>query len=111
MTFPDNNTASFIASFTEPAVTTGAPLAYYYIEYSEDGAAVVPLAHIPAAPAGGETKTNITVIVPAPVGQTHTYDFTAVAVDVNGTPSPPSNDVKITVNRVAPLAPTNFTIS
>lgn len=111
MTFPDNNTAQFTGAFDEPAVTTGAPLAYYYIQYSEDGATPVPLAHIPAAPAGGETKSGLTVMVPAPVGQTHVYDFTAVAVDVNGQASAPSNDVKLTVNRIAPLAPVNFTIS
>ena len=111
MTFPDNNTAQFVGSFVEPPVATGAQLAYYFIQYSEDGGTPVPLAHIPAAPAGNETKSGVTVIVPAPIGQLHSYDFTAVAVDVNGQQSPPSNDVKITVNRVAPLAPTNFTIA
>ena len=111
MTFPDNNTAQFTASFDEPAVTTGQPLAYYFIQYSKDGGPLVPGAHIVAKPAGGDVETGLTVIVPSPVGESHSFVFTAVAVDVNGQQSAPSNAVTIPVNRVAPLAPTNFTIA
>lgn len=111
MVIVDAATVSLEASFVEPPVTTGAPLAYYFIQYSVAGGPLVPGAHIAAAPAGGQTESGITMVVPAPDGVATVIDFTAVAVDVNGKQSAPSNDVKLTINRVGPLAPTNFTIA
>lgn len=110
MQIVDANTVSLIASFDEPAVSTGAPLAYYYIGYTANGGALVAGPHIPAAPAGGQTETGLTLMVPAPAGMKTDFVFDAFAVDVNGVTSAPSNLVNLSVNRIAPPAPVNFTI-
>jgi hypothetical protein len=110
MQIVDANTVSLQATWTEPAILPGGnPLAYYYISYVIGSAAPVLGPHVPASATGNQTVTT-TLMLPAPSGASTTAVFTVFAVDTIGQVSAGSNTATVTVNRIVPPAPINFTI-
>lgn len=112
----DNATVSVVATYDEPTLnqdgTALADLAATEVEYRLGNSAVEVLEPIQAAssPTGGGHVSK-TFILPAPAGQLTKFTFNVFAIDASGLKSPVSADVVFTVDRVAPAAPSGFSIA
>ena len=71
----------------------------------------VKVAQVPASKLTGGGHITQLVVVPAPSGVATTFDFYVTETDLKGNEGPASNHVVITIDRVGPDAPLNFTIA
>jgi len=111
----DQNTVSEVATYTEPITSQdGSPLAdlaYTYVEYHVGTNPPVLGPHVPATKPSGGGNITTTVIFNAPAGVQTTVIADVKAVDLNGNTSSASNSVTSVIDRVAPAAPTGFTLA
>ena len=115
MIFIDANTISEVASYNEPSTQAdGSPLtdlAFTSVFYQIDTAPSVKVADVPASsPSGGRAQT-VVMRVPIPVGNSVVVSFHVTATDISGLESLSSPVLTLHVDRLAPSAPTNFTIA
>ena len=108
----DNNTVEVNVSYDISPVLAGSnAIASSSLFYSIGvGAPVLAKATTEVNPMGGDHVSYV-LDIPAPINVITTFDFYAVETDIFGNVSPHSLDVKLTVNRLAPAAPINFTVA
>lgn len=104
-------TASYVESSQDADGTALTDLAYTNVYYQIGSAPPVRGPQVPAsAPSGGGTIST-TILVPVAAGSKATITAWVTETDTLGNESAPSTTVTLSVDRLLPKAPTNFTIS
>ncbi len=110
----DANTVELTATFDEPATNTdGTPLADldYSTVYITTPAGTIKAPVIQESkPTGGGTMST-TIQVNAPANAKTTIHFAVSSTDTAGNEGPKTPDLVYVVDRIAPAAPTNFSIA
>jgi hypothetical protein len=118
----DANTVEVLATYDEPTrdadetpndPTDNPPLkdlAYTSIYYRIGQGQPVAAAKTPATSPNGGGTISLPLIVPAPVNKITRIEFWATATDLAGNTSDETR-ITFTVDRMAPLPPSNFSIA
>ena len=111
----DKDTISEVATYTEPSTEADGSalmdLAFTSVFYQIGAQPPVKFVDVPASsPQGGKVQT-VVVKVPIPAGKKFSVTFHVTATDAIGLESEASPSLTLSVDRVAPSAPTNFTIA
>lgn len=114
MVIVNDTTVRVSGSFVEPIVDAdgGAlvDLAFTTLHYTLNGGAVVKVNQPASGVAGGGT-VSVSVDIPLALSQRVRFEAWVTATDQAGLVSTPSDSVVLNLDRVAPGAPTNFTIA
>lgn len=118
----DNSTVEVTATYDEPTkdsdstplVATDNPplldLAYTSIFYKVTGGATVAAGKQTATAPTGGGKITATLVIPAPVNQKTAFDFWVTSTDLAGNTQGETH-ASLSVDRMAPLPPSSFTIA
>lgn len=115
MVIVDASTVRVEGQYTEPAVDAdGGPiidLAYTNVYYKIGSSPAVRGPQVPATSPAGGGVIDTTLLVPVAANQRVTIAFWVTATDLVGIESAPTQTINLTIDRVAPGAPTGFTIA
>jgi hypothetical protein len=111
MIIVDANTVSVVATFTEPSQQSdGSPLTNLAFCSVVDMTDNITTKVTASSPNGGG-KMSVTIPLTAADGTSKVFSFEMNATDLKGSTSKFSAVVPFTVNRLAPMAPSSFTIA
>lgn len=115
MVIVDNATVRVNGSYIEPSTDAdgGAllDLAYTNVYYKIGINPSVRGPQVPASNVAGGGTINTSLLVPVSAGQRVNVGFWVTATDISGSESAPTTTITLTVDRMAPAAPRNFTIA
>lgn len=114
MIIVDEKMVKLEGTYKEPTTDAdGQPitdLAYTSVFYQVGAEPPVRGPQVPASAPTGGGVIHTTVIVPLAVGERKTFKLWVVATDTTGLDGEPSDTVTLSLNRVAPGVPTDFTL-
>lgn len=115
MILVDQSTAQLSATYDEPTASqdgsTLGDLAYTNIYYQIGSQPPVRVPQVPATKLTGGGKIATTVLVPASAGSRTSVQLWVTATDNTGNESLPSTKQTFVVDRVAPSAPSSFSVA
>lgn len=115
MVIVDASTVRVDGSYREPVVDQdGGPLtdlAYTNVYYKINTAPSVRGPQVTASNTRGGGTINTSLLVPVSAGQKVNVGFWVTATDLSGLEGPATATIILSVDRIAPGAPTNFTIA
>jgi len=115
MVIVDSSTVRVDGTYTEPVTETDlselADLAYTNVYYKIANNPAVRGPQVPASKVAGGGLINTSLLVPIATGQKLNVAFWVTATDLSGLEGPATPTITLLVDRVAPSAPTGFTIA
>lgn len=115
MVIIDSSTVRVDGSYKEPTTETDGflitDLAYTNVYYKFSSAPAVRGPQVPASNTSGGGIVNTSLLVPIATGQRVNVGFWVTATDVSGLEGPATPTITLSIDRVAPSAPTGFTIA
>lgn len=115
MVIVDASTVRVDGSYTEPQTETDnsqlTDLAYTNVYYRIGSNPAVRGPQVPASNTNGGGVINTSLLVPVSTGQKVNVGFWVTATDLSGLEGPATPTITLQVDRVAPSAPTGFTIA
>ena len=115
MILVNDSTVQFTATFDEPTKnadnTSLADLKNHTVWVKVGVQPAASVATVAASGLSGGQKISTTILVPASINQITTFDAWVTSSDLTGNTSLPSTHVTVTVDRIGPLAPTNFLLA
>jgi hypothetical protein len=115
MVIIDQSTVRVDGSYTEPSTDVDgvniADLAYTNVYYRIGTQPAVRGPQVPASSPAGGGDVDTSLLVPVASGQRVNVAFWVTATDLAGLESAPTETILLSIERVPPAAPTNFTIA
>lgn len=115
MVIIDQSTVRVDGAYTEPKTETDGSqltdLAYTNVYYKIGSNPAVRGPQVPASNTNGGGVINTSLLVPIATGMKVNVGFWVTATDISGLEGPPTATITLLADRVAPSAPTGFTIA